>query len=103
MKRGYLLIALLVALAVGIWLLPVQAFLRDSVIVPMLEVFWFLKLVYESIPQAFIWGFLVFVALIAVWRSGAFSAPAAAPPPRQSIPTTGLLAPWARLIFQATD
>ncbi len=72
-KRPFLLIAALILVAVALWLPSVQAFLRDSIIVPLLGVFWFMKIVFESIPQAFVWGFVVLLALVAAF--GGLAAP----------------------------
>lgn len=101
-KRPYLLIGALILLAVALWLPSVQTFMRDSLIVPLLGVLWFLKIVFESIPQAFVWGFVVLLGLVAAAGGFALRGRAVAAPTRSATRSGGLLGPWARLVFQST-
>lgn len=102
MRRGRLIIATLVALALALLLPPVQAVVRDSVLVPLLEVVWFANLIFSSMPQGLVWGFLVLVALVAMVSSGTLRSTFTPPAVRQWTTQAGLLAPWARLVFQSS-
>ena len=43
--------------------------LREALVVPLLYMIWLVGVLFQSIPQAIVWGGLVAVALLAAWRS----------------------------------
>jgi hypothetical protein len=63
MKRRWLLLALalLVAIPLAGWL---KDFVRDSLLAPLLELLWLLRLEFESLPQSYLWIILIVIGLL---------------------------------------
>lgn len=63
MKRRWwlLVLALLAAVPLAGWL---KDFVRDSLLAPLLELLWLLRLEFESLPQSYLWIILIVIGLL---------------------------------------
>lgn len=91
----------IILVAAGLLTMALREVIAASIILPLLYLLWIGTLIFLSIPQGFIWGAFLGVALLIAWRSlvrwprrSRPSYPAAAPP-------AGRLESWLRLIRQA--
>lgn len=53
----------------GLIIALAQGSLRESVVIPILTLFWLMQRVFESLPQALVWGALVILIFILAIRS----------------------------------
>jgi hypothetical protein len=90
----------LALLLAGLVALIVSGAIVDVVIVPLLFLWWAAGLVYESLPQALLWGVFVLIALLLVakslpWESAAL--PAVDPGPASA----GRVSNWSRFLRES--
>lgn len=64
-----LLLAGLVLLSVVPLALVLRSFARDAIVTPVLHLLWLGHLLFQSIPQALLWGLLLVIALLVFARS----------------------------------
>jgi hypothetical protein len=63
MKRRLWLAGLILLLAVPL-VLVVQEFVRDVLLVEVLRTLWIARILFESLPQLIVWGFLLLIVLL---------------------------------------
>jgi hypothetical protein len=69
--------------------------ISDVVVVPLLFLWWFARVVYESLPQALLWGVLVAIAVLLLAKSLSWSA-APLPTVEPQVDSYGPMADWSR-------
>jgi hypothetical protein len=99
MKR-WLPVAGLATLLVGLLALVVTGAVRDLIVVPLLYIVWIARLLYESLPQALVWGGFVVLAFFLVGKHVVLRLP---PAPDRDPPAAspGRVTTWARLVGPA--
>jgi len=99
MRRRLLSLTLILILA-GLLTVVLQEYTRH-LIMPFLFIVWVGQLLFETIPQAIIWGLFVAIALLiagcSLFKRSALSPTA----PRLQPPPEGRIESWARLIEQS--
>jgi hypothetical protein len=96
------LIALgLALLLAGLVALIVTGAINDIVIVPLLFLWWGARVLYESLPQALMWGILVVIAVLLIAKSLPWnSAGLPAADPGQA--SAGRVSNWARFLRESS-
>jgi hypothetical protein len=91
----------LILLLLGLLALVLTGAMQELVVIPLLYLFWLMRVLFESIPQVVLWiGFLVIVAIVA-WRS--LAGPRPVPLARQPAPSSRApVAGWATIFERAT-
>ena len=92
----------LTLLLVGMLALVVSGGVRDTIVVPMLYMFWLAGQLYQSIPQALLWGVFVVAAVLVAIQSLAWRLS----PPMYAAPATaqlGRVASWERMLRDSTE
>jgi hypothetical protein len=92
----------LTLLLAGMLVLVVTGGVRDMIVVPMLYMIWLAGQLYQSIPQALLWGVFLVAAVLVALQSLAWRLP---PPlyPNSATAQLGRVAAWERLLRESTE
>ncbi len=85
----------LALLLTGLLALIINGTIGDTVVVPLLFLWWAALVLYQSIPQALLWGVFVLIAVLLVAKSFAWSS-VPLPPITAQIVAPGRVADWSR-------
>lgn len=90
----------LALLLAGLIALIVTGAIEDVVIVPLLFLWWGARVLYESLPQALLWGILVAIAVLLIVKSIPWIS-AALPATGQGRASSGRVTDWARYLRES--
>jgi hypothetical protein len=85
----------LALLLVGLLALIINGTIGEVVVVPLLFLWWAAQVLYQSIPQALLWGVFVLIAVLLVANSFPWSS-APLPPVAPQTAAQGRVADWSR-------
>jgi hypothetical protein len=90
----------LALLLIGLLALIINGTIGEMVVVPLLFLWWAAQVLYESIPQALLWGVFVLIATLLVAKSFPRNS-AALPPTAPQTVAQGRVADWSRWLRNA--
>jgi hypothetical protein len=91
----------LALLLAGLLALIISGTIGDVVVIPLLFLWWAAQVLYESIPQALLWGVFVVIAVLLVAKSFPWST-APLPPVAPQTVSHGRVADWSRWLRDAS-
>jgi hypothetical protein len=97
-----LALASLTLLLLGLLALIISGAVREVIVIPLLFLFWLVRLVYESIPQVALWVVFLAIAARVAWKSLAAPPAALRVPQAASINRTPVAA-WAWMLQRAAN
>ena len=99
--KNYLLPGSLLFLAAGLLTWALQEFIGEVIVSPLLYIFWFGYLIFETIPQVVIWGLFIFLALLMSGRSLFRGLAPSRPARHRPTENKGRIESWQKLIEAA--
>jgi hypothetical protein len=91
----------LALLLAGLVALIITGAIDDVVIVPLLFLWWGARVLYESLPQALLWGILVVIAVLLIAKSLPWSS-AALPAAGSGQASAGRVSDWSRILRESS-